>query len=449
MAYLFRLPGNTSSVLVQYSPYLMISILQEAGEMMVNVAGDMVMTKVPRLLVSQLFDNWNLKLYDSIDSAKLNCKFFINEVLPDDTRLMVRPYRLGNVAKDSKICWGNGNAIPYDLRQGMRLFWGAPFNTDLVEELVSVAKAGADVTAQISESVEKAFFPLKTPQLAKLKPIGLKVPPPSIDDINLLESFVRRLGKLSTKEALELENDLGRLAYGIAAYDYMIRAVGTTEIDGGLGKWHQLTNAYWSRVTGYNNDLASRFTNAKSEIDALAIDLVSMGTCECFDCTLGVALATERIKNQQAILDHPDINLSKEMFAAIATSRVQSNTVCSGLKNNFQTQLKAMKLRSHISNYTVDYDFVDQTAYYAGKAQIAVPTKADGVFYSLEPEEISKVPVEYHRKIGETSILLGFAKLMAGSSYLIDLGGHVFMYDTKNRKMSDVPKEILEPVAGA
>jgi hypothetical protein len=39
---------------------------------------------------------------------------------------------MANVYDSSRICWGNNNKLPKDLRQAYNLFWTSPFNRDLV-----------------------------------------------------------------------------------------------------------------------------------------------------------------------------------------------------------------------------------------------------------------------------------------------------------------------------
>lgn len=82
----------------------------------------------PKLMLTQKFSaSRTLRMSGSSYSETK-----IMEVVNAQSRIMVRPYRPSNVYDDGKICTGHGNDRPKSLRSSWNLFWGAPFNSDLI-----------------------------------------------------------------------------------------------------------------------------------------------------------------------------------------------------------------------------------------------------------------------------------------------------------------------------
>ena len=138
-------PKETESVLVTYSDKadgrgsgrgpvgeIRVSAFTAPGEQKASFTqrGNVIEFTMqrPKLMLTQKFSaSRTLRMSGSSYSETK-----IMEVVEANRRIMVRPYRPANVYDDGKICTGSGNDRPKSLRSSWNLFWGAPFNADLL-----------------------------------------------------------------------------------------------------------------------------------------------------------------------------------------------------------------------------------------------------------------------------------------------------------------------------
>ena len=138
LGWIYLLPSNTQSILVQYSPKWKISCVlpekQRRIHFKFHVCNDVACQdydntfniKTPTLVMSHsMIPPW-------VKSTKQNSYFDLYAL--DNTKkehLYTAPYRLANVYESGKICFGavSANDIA-SLRKANNLFWSSPFNLD-------------------------------------------------------------------------------------------------------------------------------------------------------------------------------------------------------------------------------------------------------------------------------------------------------------------------------
>ena len=91
--------------------------------------------ETPTLMYTAIYglpfeDQPPLALTDEVRRSKTGAEvalIALNESSED--RIMVKPYRIGNVYDGGNICWGN-NSVPGNLREAHNLFWSSGINVD-------------------------------------------------------------------------------------------------------------------------------------------------------------------------------------------------------------------------------------------------------------------------------------------------------------------------------
>ena len=427
MAFLFRLPGDSTGVIVQYRPFWKISSLHLPTVRNISVYGtENIEVKVPHTLFVQLMPNDMLEC--DLPHFRAGVKYQIYELHPDFSALRATPLRYGNVAGDGVICWGRGNVVPYDLREASRTYWGAPFNGDLTEEVLRDIHVDDNFALGCYMGVSKA-------KPASVKDYFTK----ALTDIS--KEFVRPTSSTLTKEDVAKEAAmLAKICDSWAEYTYLTYVYRALNI----GSIPAEVAAYATKVITFYNTLSGRLMTAVNEVDSartrldeIKNELAYNEECACLDCVLAkknnasrIQIATDTLKTlEDRYAGYISVNAR-----VAALSDIPGNVT-----NAMRNVVNQRRLLAHLKDYRTPGTMEDCTVDLLGTSHIAINQKADAIFITAVREEIGKFDEKCIRMRNGVPIIIGLCKYIGEGKYVVDAGGSAVIYEPAAKKDKIIP----------
>lgn len=434
MAFLFRLPGDSTGVIVQYRPFWKISSLHLPTIRNISVYGtENIEVKVPHTLFVQLMPNDMLET----DLARFRAavKYQIYELHPDFSSLKATPLRYGNVAGDAVICWGRGNTVPYDLREASRTYWGAPFNGDLTEEVLR------DV------HIDEKFAFSCYMGLSRAKPIDVKAYFLNATS-DIIKDYVRPTSPILTKEVVVKESALlSKICESWAEYTYMTYVYRSLNV----GSIPAEVAEYGSKVVAIYNELSRRMMGAvneveaaRSRVDQIKNELAYNEECACLDCVL--AKKTNAARIQSAIDAFKELEARYAAYVKVNVSTTALADIPANVTHAMRNVVNQRRLLAHLQDYRTPGMMQDCTVDLLGTSHVAINQKADAIFITAVQEEVKKFDEKCVRMRNGVPIIIGLCKYIGEGKYVVDAGGSAVIYEpaAKRDKISPFDPAILD-----